>query len=82
MAKLAVLADLLRHVVDHRLGDAVELGLVHEPLPRVGRRVGVIADDVDAGGERLLQHRRDRDRIVGGEQDAVDALGDVVVDEA
>ncbi len=56
-------------------------GLVDEPLARVGRRVGVVADDVDALRERLLQHRRDRDRIVGGEQDAVDAAGDVVVDE-
>ena len=36
---------------------------------------------MDALRQRLLQHRRDRDRIVGGEQDAVDAAGDVVVDE-
>ena len=36
---------------------------------------------MDALAERLLEHRRDRHGIVGGEQDAVDALGDVVVDE-
>ena len=77
----AVLADLLGHRVHHRLGDAVERRLVDEPFARVGRRVGVVADDMDALRQRLLQHRRDRDRIVGGEQDAVDAAGDVVVDE-
>ena len=77
----AVLADLRRHRVDHRLADAVELGLVHEPLAGIRLRVGVVADHVDAGCERLLQHRRDGDRVVGGEQDAVHALRDVVVDE-
>ena len=64
-----------------RLGDAVELRLVDEPFAGVGLGVGVVADDVDALAERLLQHRRDGDRIVGGEQHAVDAAGDVVVDE-
>ena len=67
--------------IDHRLGDAVELGLVDEPFAGIGLGVGVVADDVDALAQRLLQHRRDRHRVVGGEQDAVDALGDVVVDE-
>ncbi len=81
MREAAVLADLLGHGVDHRLGDAVELGLIDEPLARIRLRVGVVADDVDALAQRLLQHRRDRDRVIGGEQDAVDALGDVVVDE-
>ena len=81
MAKLASSPTSAASAVDHRLGDAVELGLVDEPLPGVGRRVGVVADDIDAGGERLLQHRGDGDRVVGGEQDAVDALGDVVVDQ-
>ena len=46
-----------------------------------GVRVGVVADDVDALRQRLLEDRRDRHRIVGGEQDAVDAAGDVIVDE-
>ena len=73
MANAAFLADLGGHVVDQRLGDAVELGLVDEPLAGVRRRVGVIADDVDALLQRLLQHRGDGHGIVGGEQDAVDA---------
>ena len=77
----AVLADFGGHGIHHRLGDAVELGLVDEPLPRIRLGVGVVADDVDAGGQRLLQHRRDRHRVVGGEQDAVHAAGDVVVDQ-
>ena len=71
----------LRHLVDQRLADAVELGLVDEPLARVRRRVGVIADDVDPLLQRLLQHRCDRHRVVGREQDAVHAARDVVVDE-
>src|SRR4029079_13912219 len=37
--------------------------------------------DVDAGGKSLLQDRRDGNRIVGGEENAVDTAGDVVVDE-
>ena len=77
----AVLADLLGHRVHHGLADAVELGLIDEPFARVGRRVGVVADDVDALRQRFLQHRRDRHRIVGGEQNAVDAARDVIVDE-
>ena len=77
-----LLADLLRHVVDQRLGDAVELRLVDEPLAGIGRRIGVIADDIDALRQGLLQHRGDRHRIIGGKQNAVDAAGDVVVDEA
>ena len=60
----AILADLLRHIVDERLGDAVELCLIDEPLPRFGRRVGVVADDVDAFRQRLLQDRRDGDGVV------------------
>ena len=67
--------------VDHRLGDAVELGLVDEPLPCLGHGVGVVADDVDSVLESRGQDRTDRHRVVGGEQDAVHALGDVVVDE-
>src|SRR5439155_21077888 len=77
----AILADFLRHVVDETFGDAVELRLVDEPLAGIGRRVGVITHDVDAGGQRLLQYGCDRHWVVGGEQDAVDAGGDVVVDE-
>jgi hypothetical protein len=45
---MPVLADLRRHGVDHRLADAVELGLVDEPFARVRLRVGVVADHVDA----------------------------------
>ena len=54
MAKAAVLADLGGDAVDQRLGDAVELGLVDEPLAGVGRRVGVVADDVDAGASAFF----------------------------
>ncbi len=68
------------HLVDQRLADAVELRLVDEPLAGVRLGVGVVADDVDAGFERLLQDRSDRDAVVGGEEDAIDALGDVVVE--
>ena len=63
------------------MGDAVEFGLVDEPLARVRLAVGIIAYDVDAGFERLAQYRRDRDRVVGGEEDAIDARGDVAVDD-
>ncbi len=76
-----VLADFLGHRVDHALADAVELSLVDEPFTRIGSRVGVVTNDVDALGQSLLQDRSDGHRIVGGEQDAVYAAGDVIVDE-
>src|ERR1700733_538910 len=79
--KTLVLAGLLGQRIDHRLGDAVELRLIDEPFARVRRRIGVVADDVDAFRQGLFQNRRDGDRIVGGEQNAVDAAGDIIVDE-
>ena len=81
MAKLASSPASLAIEIDHRLGDAIELSLVDERFARVRGRVGVITDDVNTFRQRLLQYRRDRDRIVGGEQNAVDAARDVIVDE-
>ena len=81
MPKGGFLALLINQAVNQSLADTVELGLVDEPLAGIWLGVGIVANHVDAGFQRLAQNWRDGDRVVGGEEDTVHALRDVAVDD-
>ncbi len=61
--------------------DAVGVGLVDEDVVGARGRARVVADDLDAGGHRLLEGGRDRGGVVGGDQDRLGALGRRRLDE-
>jgi len=79
--EFAVLTDALDQFVNDGLAEAIERSLVDEPAPGVRLGVGVVADDVDALGQRVTQGGGDGHRVVGGEQDRVHALADVALQE-
>src|SRR3954447_8279647 len=78
---VALAADLLGDRLDLVLADQLRRDLVDEDAARVGRDVGVHADDLDALGGRLLERRGDGVGIVAGDDDRVRLLLDGGVDD-
>src|SRR5690606_11335823 len=77
---LALGADLVGEQLDLAAADVLGGRLVDEHVPAVGVAVGVVGDDLDVLGHRLLERPAHRVLVVGGDEDRVVPLLDERVD--
>ena len=79
--ELAAAAEQPRRLVGERRRDAFGRCLIDEEVPRIGLRVGVPGEHLDAALARLAQHARDAASVLDRDGNDVDPARDPVFDQ-